>query len=151
MTTAITPITVKRLQHVVLQVADVARSVQFYRDVLGLELTRTRPNGAAFLHYPGSGNDHDLAIFPGATSGPVPGAAGLVHIAWEVPSLEALAHARDVLRAYGVLEEMTNHGMSFSVYGRDPDGLQFEAFWNSEEPVGENVPLDLDRELATRG
>lgn len=150
MTSTIAPITVKRLQHVVLQVSDVQRSTKFYCDVLGLELNRTRPNGAAFLRIPGGGNDHDLALFPGATAGPTAGAAGLVHAAWELESLDALAHARTVLASYGALDGETNHGMSFSVYGRDPDGLQFEVFWNTREPVGENVPLDIEQELAKR-
>ena len=150
MTSTVTPIKVKRLQHVVLQVSDVERSTKFYCDVLGLELNRTRPNGAAFLHIPNSGNDHDLALFPGASAPANPQAAGLVHAAWELDSLEALAHAREVLQAYGALDGETNHGMSFSVYGRDPDGLQFECFWNTHEPVGENVPLEIDKELAKR-
>ena len=150
MTTALTPIGVQRLQHVVLQVQDVARSVKFYGDVLGLVVTRYRPNGAAFLHLPNNNNDHDFAIFPGATGPAQRGAAGLVHIAWEVDSLAALAHAREVLQAYGALDGETNHGMNFSVYGRDPDGIQFEVFWFTDEPVGENVPLDIDAELARR-
>jgi catechol-2,3-dioxygenase len=155
MTTTTTPINVRRLQHVVLQVTDVERSTKFYSDVLGLRLTRTRPNGAAFLHLanrqlPDGGNDHDLAIFPGATGPARGGAAGLVHVAWEVDTLAELAHARDVLQGYGALDGETNHGMSFSVYGRDPDGLQFEVFWTTQEPVGENVPLEIERELARR-
>ena len=151
MSTTTAPVNVKRLQHVVLQVTDVERSVKFYSDVLGLVLTRTRPNGAAFLHLPSNKNDHDFAIFPGATGPAQRGAAGLVHVAWEVDSLQELAHAREVLKAYGALDGETNHGMNFSVYGRDPDGLQFEVFWFTEEPVGENVPLELEQELATRG
>lgn len=153
MTTVANPIKVRALQHVVLKVTDVERSVSFYRDVLGLKLTRTRPNGAAFLHLPhrqlpDGGNDHDLAIFPGA-AGPASGdAAGLIHVAWEVAEIEELARARDVLKAYGALDGETNHGMSLSVYGRDPDGLQFEVFWVTNEPVGENVPLEIDKELA---
>lgn len=155
MSTAIAPIKVRRLQHVVLQVSDVERSVKFYSDVLGLRLTRRRPNGAAFLHLgnrqlPDGGNDHDLAIFPGATAPAQQGAAGLVHVAWEVDTLEELAHAREVLQGYGALDGETNHGMSFSVYGRDPDGLQFEVFWTTNEPVGENVPLEIEKELARR-
>jgi catechol-2,3-dioxygenase len=155
MATAIAPVNVRRLQHVVLQVSDVERSVKFYGDVLGLKLTRTRPNGAAFLHVanrqlPDGGNDHDLALFPGAT-GPAPkGAAGLIHVAWEVDTLDELARAREVLERYGALDGQTNHGVSFSVYGRDPDGLQFEVFWTTKEPVGENVPLEIDKELAKR-
>lgn len=150
MTQATAPVKVQRLQHVVLQVTDVERSVKFYCDVLGLKLNRTRPNGAAFLHLPHTGNDHDFAIFPGATGPAVKGAAGLVHVAWEVDTIDELAHARQVLQSFNALDGETNHGMNLSVYGRDPDGLQFEVFWFTQDPVGENVPLELEKELARR-
>jgi catechol-2,3-dioxygenase len=151
-TTVRTPIKVKRLQHIVLQVLDVERSVQFYQEVLGLEFNRRRPNGNAFLRLPGTGADHHLALFPReGISPPRDDSARLIHSAWEVDSIEDLAHARDVLIARGALVEETNHGMSLSVYGRDPDGIEFEVFWNPGTSVGENVPLDLKAELEKRG
>jgi catechol 2,3-dioxygenase-like lactoylglutathione lyase family enzyme len=51
-------IALKRLQHLVLWVADVERSVRFYRDVLGFEVTK-RYGSAAFLKIPGSADDHN--------------------------------------------------------------------------------------------
>ncbi|MHB8574992.1 MAG: VOC family protein [Dehalococcoidia bacterium] len=154
MTTSTTPaVKVRRLQHVVLQVSDVERSVRFYEQALGLELHRTRPNGNAFMRIPGGGNDHDLALFPkpgiGAASADT---AGLIHAAWEVDDINELARAKERLAAMGALVDTTNHGMSFSVYGQDPDGLQFEIFWAPPgAPVGQNVPLDLEAELKRYG
>ena len=52
----------KRLQHLVLWVADVERSVRFYCDVLGFEVQRRRPH-AAFLIIPGTSDDHHLGLF----------------------------------------------------------------------------------------
>jgi catechol-2,3-dioxygenase len=151
-TTVKAPIKVKRLQHIVLQVSDVERSVQFYHEVLGLEFNRARPNGNAFLRLPGTDADHHLALFPReGISAPKDDSARLIHSAWEVDSIEDLAHARDVLVARGALIEETNHGMSLSVYGRDPDGIEFEVFFSPGTPVGENVPLDLQAELEKRG
>ena len=58
---------VTRLNHAVLYVSDVARSVDFYRDVMGFEPIACCPGlpirSAAFLRAPGSTNDHDLGLF----------------------------------------------------------------------------------------
>ena len=51
----------KRLQHLVLWVSDVERSVRFYCDVLGFEV-KTRYPQAAFLRIPGSADDHNLCV-----------------------------------------------------------------------------------------
>ena len=59
---------IHRLNHAVLYVRDVARSVAFYRDVLGFEISMEMggdgsPLKGAFLTAAGSTNDHDLALF----------------------------------------------------------------------------------------
>jgi catechol 2,3-dioxygenase-like lactoylglutathione lyase family enzyme len=56
---------IHRLNHAVLYVRDVARSVAFYRDVLGFEVKHELPGGpsfggGAFLQAPDSTNDHDI-------------------------------------------------------------------------------------------
>ena len=62
MTTATTGIGLKRLQHLVLWVSNVERSVRFYRDILGFEVKTQSPR-AAFLRIPGSPDDHHLGLF----------------------------------------------------------------------------------------
>jgi len=52
----------KRLQHLVLWVSDVERSVHFYCELLGFEVTKRYPN-AAFLKIPGTPDDHHLGLF----------------------------------------------------------------------------------------
>ncbi len=57
---------IHRLNHAVLYVGDLDRSVAFYRDVLGFRRVPMTPEGfrgAAFLQAPGSTNDHDLGLF----------------------------------------------------------------------------------------
>ncbi|HEY4729409.1 MAG TPA: VOC family protein, partial [Actinomycetes bacterium] len=82
-----------RLNHAVLYVRDVERSVAFYRDVLGFEAVMGMP-GAAFIQAPGSTNDHDLGLFQiGAGAGPSEAGrrtVGLYHLAWEVDTLAEL-------------------------------------------------------------
>src|SRR6266566_4750035 len=80
----------KRLQHLVLWVSNVDRSVRFYCDVLGFEVKMRYPN-AAFLRIAGSSEDHHLGLFeqPGVT-GPDEGAVRMYHSAWEVGELTDL-------------------------------------------------------------
>ena len=67
---------VRRLNHAVLYVRDLARAVSFYRGTLGLEVRTEVPGRAAFLRSP-IVNDHDLGLFeiggaPNACRGPDP-------------------------------------------------------------------------------
>ena len=150
--TTTTGIGLKRLQHLVLWVSNVERSVAFYRDVLGFEVRRQSPQ-AAFLIIPGTADDHHLGLFqqPGVTR-PDERAARMYHAAWEVGDLADLARARRRLIEAGALVGQSDHGTSLSLYAKDPDGLEFEIFWTVPEgtPVGTRA-LDLDAELARRG
>jgi catechol 2,3-dioxygenase-like lactoylglutathione lyase family enzyme len=124
-----------RLNHAVLFVGDVKRSVAFYRDVLGFTPIADMAElpGAAFLQAPGSTNDHDLGLFEiGAAAGPSlagRSTVGLYHLAWEVDTLDELGRVRDALAAAGALGGASDHGTTKSLYGRDPDGLEFEIVW----------------------
>ena len=85
---------IRRLNHAVLYIRDVERSVDFYTNVLGFRVVHKVP-GAAFLQAAESGNDHDLGLFEvGAQAGASPagrGSVGLYHLAWSVPTLTDLA------------------------------------------------------------
>ena len=154
MTTESKPATaIKRLQHVVLHVTDVERSRRFYCDVLGYEVTHEMPGRMAFLRFPGSGNDHDLALSGGHDLAPFNArAAGLGHSAWEVGELTDLIPIRDQLQAAGALQHTRHHGNSLSVYGTDPDGMHFEFFWSLPVPEeGHDGSADLEAEIAKRG
>jgi catechol-2,3-dioxygenase len=147
-----TGIGLRRLQHLVLWVADVDRSVRFYTGVLGFEVKSHR-RGAAFLRIPGSGDDHNLGLFqqPGIRP-PDERVARMYHAAWEVGEITDLARARQRLIDVGSYVGESDHGVSFSVYAKDPDGLEFEVFW--AVPGGTSVgtrPLDLAAELRKRG
>ncbi|MBI2466987.1 MAG: VOC family protein [Candidatus Rokubacteria bacterium] len=142
----------KRLQHLVLWVSDVERSVRFYRDVLGFEV-KTRYQTAAFLKIPGSPDDHHLGLFEQTgVSQPDEGVARMYHSAWEVGEITDLVRARQRLIEAGALVGSSDHGVSLSLYAKDPDGLEFEIFWTV--PDGKAIgtrPLDLETELVRRG
>jgi len=142
----------RRLQHLVLWVSNVERSVRFYCDVLGFEVKRRHPR-AAFLKIPGTPDDHHLGLFEQTgVAPPDERVARMYHAAWEVGELTDLARARRRLREAGALVGESDHGASLSLYARDPDGLEFELFWTvpGAESIGTR-PLDLEGELARRG
>jgi len=141
-----------RLQHLVLWISDVERSVRFYQEVLGFEVTTRYPN-AAFLKIPGSADDHHLGLFEQPQAPPPDErVARMYHAAWEVGAITDLVRARERLMAAGALVGSSDHGVSLSLYAKDPDGLEFEIFWTV--PDGKPVrtrPLNLEAELSRRG
>jgi len=150
-------VAVRRLNHAVLYIRDVRRSVAFYTDVFGFEVAAEIGDRAAFLRAPGTLNDHDLGLFTvgGQAVGPVPGQVGLYHLAWEVGTLGELAEVGAKLRQRDSLVGATDHGVSKSFYAKDPDGNEFEVMWRvprEEWPTdGGMERLDLDAALAHWG
>jgi catechol-2,3-dioxygenase len=139
----------RRLQHLVLWVSDVERSVRFYCDLLGFEVTKHYPN-AAFLKIPGSPDDHHLGLFEQAGAGrPDERVARMYHAAWEITEITDLVRARRRLIEAGSLVGQSDHGVSLSLYAKDPDGIEFEVFWTvpGGVPVGTRA-LNLDAEVA---
>ncbi len=151
---------VRRLNHAVLYVHDLASAVDFYTATLGFEIRTEVPGRAAFLRSPGSLNDHDLGLFAlgGAPRPPEP-QVGLYHLAWEVGTLAELDEVRGRLAAWGALVGASDHRVSKSLYARDPSGIEFEVMWRvpaedwaAEMQQGDMIaPLDLEGELARWG
>jgi catechol-2,3-dioxygenase len=151
---------VRRLNHAVLYVRDLASTVSFYRETLGFEIRMEIPGRAAFLRAPESANDHDLGLFEidvdETAQGPQ---VGLYHLAWEVGTLADLAETRDRLAAAGALVGQSDHRVSKSLYAKDPNGIEFEVMWRVPAEDWERemskggmvVPLDLGDALAQWG
>lgn len=157
---------IHRLNHAVLYVRNVERSVAFYRDILGFTPIAGMADlrGAAFLRAPESTNDHDLGLFEigdGAAASPAGrSAVGLYHLAWEVDTLRDLQDLSHRLAAAGALVGASDHGTTKSLYGHDPDGLEFEIAWivpadrlDATALAGRSTirPLDLARETTRYG
>ena len=121
--------------HAHLKVSDLERSVAFYRDVLGFEVTQRMGGAAAFLS--AGGYHHHLGLNTWESkAGPPParGSTGLYHIAFRYPSRAALGKALRRLHAHGVaLEGASDHGVSEALYLRDPDGNGLELYWDRPE------------------
>jgi catechol-2,3-dioxygenase len=120
---------IKRLNHAVLYVQDAKASAAFYTDVLGFQVAASMGDQAFFLRADGSDNDHDLGLFTVGSRPAAPHSVGLYHLAWQVHTLEELAALRVKLLAAGSLVGESDHGVSKSLYAKDPDGIEFEIMW----------------------
>jgi catechol-2,3-dioxygenase len=151
---------VRRLNHAVLYVKDLAATVEFYNYALGFETRMEIPGRAAFLRAQGTSNDHDLGLFA-VPDGKLPAGAyiGLYHLAWEVGTLGELAEIRERLAARGALVGASDHRVSKSLYAKDPSGIEFEVMWRVPAEEWEQemssgamiAPLDLEGEIARWG
>jgi catechol-2,3-dioxygenase len=155
---------ITRLNHAVLYVRDAARSAEFYCDLFEMDpIDVPIPREAgAFLRLRASDNDHDLALFtmgPGAQSSDAgQRTVGLYHLAWQVERIEDLLPFRDKLHAIGSYVGATDHGTTKSLYGKDPDGIEFEIMWmipaeliGPDDGPKPNAPLNLEKEIARFG
>ena len=120
-----------RLNHAVLFVSDLERSITFYEKAFAMAVMAREPRAnAAFLRLPRSGNHHDLGLFGvGAQPRPPRGSLGLYHLAWQVDTIEELEDARLTLANLDAYTGESSHGATKSVYGHDPDGNEFEVMW----------------------
>jgi catechol 2,3-dioxygenase len=147
--------------HVHLKVADLERSLRFWRDVLGFEVQARYGSEAVFISAGGYHHHIGLNTWESRGGSPPPsGTTGLYHVAVLYPTRELLADAlRRVLRAGVRLDGASDHGVSEALYLRDPDGNGVELYWDRprEEwprpPSGEGVgmytaPLDVQALLA---
>ena len=153
-------IPVQRLNHAVLYVRDLDRAVDFYREAFGLEEIAREGGQMAFLRVAGSANHHDLGLMAVGANAPqpAPGSTGLYHLAWEVPTIDDLAEAATLLAELGALAGQSDHGATKSLYGRDPDGNEFEIMWmvprdqwGEFDRQAKVAPLDMAGELARFG
>lgn len=154
------PIPVARLNHAVLYVRDLDRSVEFYQRAFGFEEIAREGGQMAFLRAAGGTNHHDLGLAQVGAQAPHPprGSTGLYHLAWQVPEITDLAAAQQVLAELDALTGMSDHGATKSLYGVDPDGNEFEVMWLvPREEWGEHdrraiiAPLNMENEVARFG
>jgi catechol 2,3-dioxygenase len=121
-----------RIGHVHLKVADLERSLQFYRDLLGFELTTMYGDQAAFIS--AGGYHHHIGLntwySKDAPAAPRDG-VGLFHTAILYPTRKDLAVIFNRLRKSNYpLTGASDHGVSEALYLNDPDGNGVELYWD---------------------
>jgi catechol 2,3-dioxygenase len=133
--------------HVHLKVADLDRSLAFWRDVLGFEETTRYGDQAAFLS--AGGYHHHIGLNTWESRGgpqPAPGTTGLFHAAIRYPDRAMLADAlRRLIEAGVPIDGASDHGVSEAIYLRDPDGNGVELY---RDRPREEWPRTADGDLA---
>jgi catechol-2,3-dioxygenase len=115
-------------------VRSIDRSVEFYTQVVGLNL-RNRRDGAASLGIRPEAS-HELALFAlgDDAAAPDPRRVGMYHIAWEMASFEELEQLHQRLLDSGT--RIAGYSdRSCNVMFFDPDGNELEAFWEVPREV----------------
>lgn len=124
-----------KIGHVHLTVSDLQASVKFYRDFLGFQMTQELDGSAVFLS--SGGDHHHIGLNTWAAKGaqkPKPGQVGLYHVAIVYASRKELANAvKRLLDAGWPLDGVGDHGVSESVYLKDPDGNGIELYVDRAE------------------
>lgn len=119
-----------RIGHVHLKVADLARSLQFYCDLLGFSLTTTYGTEAAFIS--AGGYHHHIGLNTWYSKGASPAplkSTGLFHTAILYPSRKDLAVAvRRLMDVQYPLSGSADHGVSEAIYLNDPDNNGVELY-----------------------
>lgn len=156
-----------RIGRVRLRVADLERSLGFYRDVLGLQIEQNQ--GGTVILGPRSSDANTveagepglivLVEHPGVSRRPIrPRTTGLYHIALLVPDRQELGRALLGLdRANYPLRGLSDHAVSESLYLDDPDGNGLEIYADRPRelwPVRDGVvqmtvdPMDVEGVVA---
>jgi catechol 2,3-dioxygenase-like lactoylglutathione lyase family enzyme len=130
-----TPVKVKKIGHFVYEVSDIERSVKFWTDVMGFEVTESNELGIVFLHYGADHHGIGLIATDAKRRGELP-ASQLQHLALEVENVEALLAARDYLKRNNVpivFEGRKGAGSNYGLNFLDPDGNQFELYCDIDQ------------------
>lgn len=144
-----------KIGHVHLTVANLDKSLAFYRDILGFEVTMKYGNSAVFLSAGGYHHHIGLNIWAGkGVTPPPPGHSGLYHFAILFPTRKELAKVlKRLIDAKYMISGASDHGVSEAIYLEDPDNIGIELYrdrpeedWKRNtkgEVEMESLPLDL--------
>jgi catechol 2,3-dioxygenase len=135
------------LGHIGLYVRDVPRMTGFYRDFLGMQVTKQAPGGrAAFLSSDPQQVDHEIALMVDPNGGTT---QNIQQISMRVPSFEDLQdfHRRILADPELRVDQVVTHLSSVSCYFFDPEGNRTEVFWVTGRPcwVPTANPIDIEQ------
>jgi catechol 2,3-dioxygenase-like lactoylglutathione lyase family enzyme len=135
------------LGHVGIYVRDLSRMVAFYRDVLGLTITKQNWRlGVVFLSADPEAVDHEIALIRGRPDAADPHLINQISL--RVASLDDLRvfHRRLVAEGYRI-DVVANHASAIGCYFFDPEGNRTEVFWVTGRPcwVPTANPIDIER------
>jgi len=134
-----------KIGHVHLTVSDLNKSLKLYRDILGFEVTQNL--GEAIFLSMGEYH-HTIGLNTWSKKGarkPEEGQIGLYHFAILYPNRKELAKALKRLIDYNYpIEGASDHGVSESIYFKDPDGNGIEIYADKNK---KDWPMDNKNNL----
>ncbi len=143
---------IERVGHVVLKMRDLDAAKRFYRDILGMKITDEREGFGVFFRF--QDYHHDIAVFKvdAAAEAPRPNQVGLAHVALVVDSYDTLKSMYQHLKDHDVpIVRTVDHGITRSVYFKDPEGNELEIYcevpekpWQEVDTIIKADPIDLD-------
>jgi catechol 2,3-dioxygenase-like lactoylglutathione lyase family enzyme len=136
---------IANLGHIGIYCEDLERMKEFYRDFMGMTLTKTNDSMAFFSSDP-SRSDHEIALMKGRPAGMEQNIVQQISL-----RVESLADLRDFhgrIKAKGYkIDQLVTHASAIGCYFRDPENNPTEVFWVTGLPswVGISAPIDIDR------
>jgi len=138
------------LGHIGIFVRDIDRMAGFYRDFLGMQVTKQSPDGrAVFLSSDPERVDHEIALMTGRPAGEEPQL--IQQISLRVQTFEDLREFRRRIQDQGYrIDRVVTHLSAIGCYFFDPEGNRTEVFWLTGRPswVMVGIPIDIDRSEA---
>jgi catechol-2,3-dioxygenase len=135
------------LGHVGIYVRDLERMVAFYRDVLGMQITKQNWRaGVVFLSADPEAVDHEIALMRGRSDGEDPHLINQISL--RVATLDDLRAFYRRLQAEGYrIDTVANHGSAIGCYFFDPEGNRTEVFWVTGRAcwVPNSDPIDIEQ------
>ena len=132
---------VTSLGHLGFYVRDIERSVAFYRDILGMQVSDRSPRGAVFMTAQDRLQEHhELYLAPGREGdGKI-----LQQVSFRCASLtDVKEFYRIFLERRVPIQRVVTHGNTVSIYFEDPDGNSVEVYW----PTGIDVPQPFGKPM----
>lgn len=146
--------------HIHLTVSDLEKSISFYKDLLGFEISARYGDSAVFLSTDGYHHHIGLNTWAGiGATPPPPGHTGMYHVAFLYPNRFELAKTlKRIIDAGYPITGFADHGVSEAIYLNDPDGNGVEIYRDrpkNEWQINEDgtiemttLPLDLNDVLS---
>jgi catechol 2,3-dioxygenase len=143
---------IERVGHVVIKMRDLDAAKRFYRDILGMQITDEREGFGVFFRF--HDYHHDIAVFKVGEDAAAPqkNQVGLAHIALVADSFDTVKAMYRRLKEHDVpIVRTVDHGITRSVYFKDPEGNELEIYcevpevsWREVDTIIKADPIDLE-------